>query len=489
MAADSTPQDGEDTRAAEQARESLRISEHVGKIVASIRHVATNLKAYAPGHPAVKSAASQMVQHISKALTTTDALDVTITSTGMEYHTVPLYDVAELVTELVGICQRKKIGRIVFLPGVEDEEALSFVNVLWEADKADVEVEGIAAKLKKLNVSHFVLERGDFEEDELEKLDKQRKEERERKGPRISDPKMLYRALVEGVKETMTQVGVGGNLGTQILRSLAKDIGLFLHDNRSILLPLAAIRRYDQYEYTHPVNVCLLSVSVLAQVVEDSRELPGFAQAALLFNVGEAFLPEQAADKSGEMTEEYKRARHDHPLRGAGVLDDTEGFSKLAMVAAFEHHLGSDFSGYPKQKHRWRQNFFSSVLTVADAYDSLTTKHGRAPTLCPDAAIARMTKHVGAKFDRTAFDAFVAALGPFPLGSLVELNTSQIAVVTGRQTENRELQVKVITDSEKHILDEPEVSPAALPDNPKAPRFVQRSIDANNVALKVIDYL
>lgn len=486
MAERAETQKDRDTEASTRAREALRVSEDVAKIVAGIRLVAMNLRGYAPEHPAVKAAADQMAQQINEILKGAESLEVDITEAGMEYRTVPLYDVAELVQDLVELCQRRKIGRIIFLPGVDDREACTFVSVLWQADKTEAVVEDIAKQLEDVGVSHFVVERGDFQDDELDILDRAEEEEGERTAPKISDPKMLYRALVEVLKETMNQIALGEQVDTQNLKSLALDVGLFIAENQTVLLPFASVRRYEDYEYVHPVNVCILTTTVLAGAIENRRQLPEIAKCALLFNVGEALVREEAASKGGGKAEQ---ALHEHPLRGAEALDSIEGLAKMAMIAAFEHHLGSDFSGYPEVKRRWQQNIFTSILAVADYYDTLTTRRNGAVALCPDAAMRHMQIEAGSRFDRTAFDAFVAMLGPFPEGSLVELNTGEVAVVTKKSTEDGSLGVRVLTDSEKRRLDKPTDDAVAPPNNPDAPRSVQRAIDANIVPLKVMDYL
>jgi len=478
-----------DGEAATRVREALRISEDVAKIVAAIRLVAMNLRGYAPGHPAVQAAAEQMAQQINQVLETTESLEVDITERGMEYRTVPLYDVAELVQDLVGLCQRRKIGRITFLPGVDDKEARTFVSVLWKSDKTDAEVEDVAKQLDDLGVTHLVIERGQLEEDELDILDRAEEEEGERTAPKISDPKMLYRALVEVVKETMNQVRLEDQVDIQNLNSLALDVGLFVARDHTALLPFASVRRFEDYLYTHPVNVCILATSVVAEAIADRRQLPEFAKSALLFDIGEAVIPADGAHTSQETNETDKQGLREHPLRGAEVLDSIEGLGKITMVAAFEHHMGNDFSGYPKVKRRWRQNIFTSILAVADQYDTLTTKRGGSKALSPDAALLHMQTEVGTKFDRTAFDAFVATVGPFPRGSLVELATGAIGIVTGPDKDPSVLKVKLVTDDDKRLVDDPELISAALPGTKTASPSIRRALDANAVPMKVMDYL
>jgi len=488
MDAEPEAQTGADSEDARRKREALEISEHVGKIVSDIRLIATNLRAYAPDHPSVKASAEQMVQNLDGALEDRDELDVNITMSGMEYRTVPLYDVAELVKDIVGICQRKKIGRMAFKKGVTEEEAISFVNVLWKADKSDVEVEAIAKKLEKLEVTHLVVERGDFEEDELDKLDKE-KEKKPKKGPQIDDPKVLYRTIVELVKEMTAQASLEAEMDAQNLQAIARDVALFIGQDRFSLLPFASLRRHAPYQYAHPVNVCLLVSTVASTVVTEASELPEFVMAALLYNLGEAFVPDEAILKSSGFTDDEKKAIRRHPLRGAQAVDRIEGLSKLNLVTTFEHHFGHDFSGYPTVKYRWHQNFLTSLIVAADRYDTLTTKRGEHAALCPGDALQKMEQEVGTTLDAAAFNATAAVLGPYPLGSLVELNTAEMAVVTAKGSKNDILGVRVFADKEKRILDKPERCEVPVAETADAPRFISRAIDANSVPVKVVRYL
>lgn len=488
MDAEPEAQTGADTEEARRKREALEISEHVGKIVSDIRLIATSLRAYAPDHPSVKASAEQMVKNLDGVLKDRDELDVNITMSGMEYRTVPLYDVAELVQDLVGICQRKKIGRMVFKKGATEEEAISFVNVLWKADKSDVEVEAIAKKLQKLEVTHLEVERGELEEDELDKLDKDKKE-KPKKGPQIDDPKVLYRTIVEMVKEITAQASLDAEMDTHNLDAITRDIALFIEADRFSLLPFASLRRHAPYQYAHPVNVCFIVSTVVSTVVTESSELPEFVKGALLYNIGEAFVPDEAILKSSGFTDDEKKAIRRHPLRGAQAVDKIEGLSKMNLVTAFEHHLGHDFSGYPTVKYRWHRNFLTSLIVVADRYDTLTTKRGDTAALCPGEALQQMEKEVGTTLDPAAFTAIASLLGQYPLGSLVELNTSEMAVVTAKGSKNDTLGVRVIADKESRLLDKPERCEVPAAETADAPRFIRRAIDANRVPVKVVRYL
>jgi hypothetical protein len=129
------------------------------------------------------------------------------------------------------------------------------------------------------------------------------------------------------------------------------------------------------------------------------------------------------------------------------------------------------------------------VIHAAERYDALTTSRPSVEALCPEAALRAMAAESGKTLDRTAFEALVTVLGPFPPGSPVELNTGEVAVVLGRRASASNMAARVITDRERRVLPKPASCAVGLPGNRQAVRRIQRPLDANRLPIRIIDYL
>jgi hypothetical protein len=172
-----------------------------------------------------------------------------------------------------------------------------------------------------------------------------------------------------------------------------------------------------------------------------------------------------------------------NPVRSAIVLDRIPSLSKLPAVLAFEHHLQPDFTGYPKQPYRWGINFLTHIVAAAAQLDELTS--GKK-ALCPNEAFLQLAMRVGSGITREAFDTLYNTVGPYPPGSLVELEHGELAVVLRYKNP---LRVRMIADAGKRQLNDPHTMQASLPGGREAEGRVVRAVDANTVPICVLDYL
>ena len=140
------------------------------------------------------------------------------------------------------------------------------------------------------------------------------------------------------------------------------------------LLALAPLRALDEYTFTHSTNVCVLNLAQAMSLGIEGQLLHDIGIAAMLHDVGKLFLPEELLKNSDKLNEEEWALIRRHPQQGARYLLDVPGVPRLAVVTAFEHHLGYDQSGYPEVARDWQQNLCSQMTTVSDVFDALRTR-------------------------------------------------------------------------------------------------------------------
>jgi HD-GYP domain-containing protein (c-di-GMP phosphodiesterase class II) len=121
-----------------------------------------------------------------------------------------------------------------------------------------------------------------------------------------------------------------------------------------------------------------------------------------------------------------------HPLFGVKLLLELKQLDQLnaRMVAvAFEHHLQHDFSGYPRLPYQ-RMSLFSKIISMADDYDALTSSRVyRREAKAPDKVIRYMLSRSGKNYDPALLKHFVTIVGIYPVGTVLLLNTREIAMV------------------------------------------------------------
>src|SRR5262249_38837142 len=113
--------------------------------------------------------------------------------------------------------------------------------------------------------------------------------------------------------------------------------------------------------------------------------------------------------------------------------------------AFFEHHLNYDNSGYPRLSMPWKQTLASRVVSIADCYDAMTSARVyRRQPMPPPSVLAYMLSKVGKLFDFILMKHFVTCVGIMPIGTLVLLDTGELAVVQRPAPERENMQRPVV---------------------------------------------
>lgn len=140
------------------------------------------------------------------------------------------------------------------------------------------------------------------------------------------------------------------------------------------LLAMAALRKTDEYTFTHSTNVCVLNLAQAMALGIEGALLNDIGVAAILHDIGKLFIPEEILTKKDKLSPDEYEIMKQHPVKGARHLLETPGVPKLAVIAAFEHHMKYNLSGYPVVSAGWQQNLCSHMTMISDFFDALRTR-------------------------------------------------------------------------------------------------------------------
>jgi HD-GYP domain-containing protein (c-di-GMP phosphodiesterase class II) len=183
-------------------------------------------------------------------------------------------------------------------------------------------------------------------------------------------------------------------------------------------------------------------------------ELADLGLAALFHDLGKATIPMEVLNKPGEFTDEEWQMMRNHPTEGALSLTKMRGITNLPgrmASASFEHHMNLDFSGYPKLNVSWKLSMTGRILMIADCYDAMTSSRVyRREPMSPSKVLGFMFGKAGKAFDPTLMKLFMTCVGIIPIGSLVMLDSNELAVVLKPASDPADAEhpyVKVIMDA------------------------------------------
>jgi putative nucleotidyltransferase with HDIG domain len=218
------------------------------------------------------------------------------------------------------------------------------------------------------------------------------------------------------------------------------------------------IKDYDNYTFQHSVNVGVLAMALAASMGLAADEVEEAGMAGFLHDVGKTRVNKVILNKPGKLTTPEYQEMMRHPEYGAEIIRQIEGVPERVAEGVLGHHIRYDRLGYPEWARTSAFGVTSAIVSVADCYDATTTLRAYQRPMQPKEAVDRMRSLCGTSLDPAIVGRFVELTGKFPTGSVVRLDSNEIAVVVAPSSgEIGAAVVKVIMDEAGRALPEPEV--------------------------------
>jgi HD-GYP domain-containing protein (c-di-GMP phosphodiesterase class II) len=271
--------------------------------------------------------------------------------------------------------------------------------------------------------------------------------------------KKTYAHSVAATKELMTSVRMGRSPNVKKIKRLVQGIVDQILNEETSLIGLTTIREYDEYTFTHSVNVCIFSVALGKRLGFEKVQLYDLGLAALFHDMGKSRVPAEIINKPGGLTDDEWRLIAAHPWLGALALFQTRGQQELpyrAMLVAHEHHMKLDLTGYPRPIRARSLGIFSKIVAVADGFDAATSRRAYQTTpLTPAQVLAEMRDNPRRGMDPVVVKAFINLTGIYPVGTLVVLDTFELGIVHAVNPISELLSrpiVRIVSDSRGTLL-------------------------------------
>ncbi|WXL26324.1 HD-GYP domain-containing protein [Ectopseudomonas mendocina] len=232
----------------------------------------------------------------------------------------------------------------------------------------------------------------------------------------------------EAVIDMFTDARMGRALHFEQADDLVSEIASSVRRHPDALISLARLKTADEYTFMHSVAVCALMIALARQLELDEQSIREAGLAGLLHDIGKMSVADAVLNKPGKLTDtEFGQVRL-HPEAGARLLAEGQKVSERVVDVCLHHHEKVDGSGYPHRLVGDQISLFARMGAVCDVYDAITSNRPYKKGWDPAESIRKMAEWTG-HFDRHIFQAFVKAVGIYPVGSLVRLQSGAIGVV------------------------------------------------------------
>ena len=361
-----------------------------------------------------------------------------------------------VATSIIDVLNTWKIGGMTFSLAVESKDLREFAALFVSFDPANKTIEDLQKEISARGIAGIALE-------EQRQLQIRKAPETGSTNPTVqrkTDTKNGYAKLAGSVGALTQSAHEGGRISFKQAKRAIQNIIDRMMDDETSVLGLTTLRCHDQYTHNHSVNVSLLSMALANRAGYPKMELADLGLAALFHDMGKSTIPMEILNKPGEFTDEDWVAMRNHPTEGVLGLSKMRGLTNLPgrmAAASFEHHMNLDFSGYPKLTVPWTLSLTGRILTIADCYDATTSSRVyRREPMSPSKVLNMMLSKSGKAFDAVLLKLFVNCVGIIPIGSLVMIETSELAVVLKPAIDNADAErpfVKIITDPQGNSVD------------------------------------
>jgi HD-GYP domain-containing protein (c-di-GMP phosphodiesterase class II) len=268
------------------------------------------------------------------------------------------------------------------------------------------------------------------------------------------------------------------------------DMVASMVDNPDALLWVGRLREEDVNTYNQGVKVALYLIALGRQLGFPKRELGLLGMIGMLADVGKIRLPRALLDKPGMLTSAEFGLIKEHVRLGIDALSEAGSLPTEVEFGIAQHHERLDGSGYPKGLKGNDISIYGRMSGIADSFAALITPRAYANPSAPQEALMKLYECAGSSFHEPLVEQFVQAVGVFPVGSLVELSSGEVAIVVAHNRVRRlEPRVLVLTWPDKAPLSVPIERDLLSSSGSGSDRLrIVRGLPSGSYGLKLRDY-
>jgi putative nucleotidyltransferase with HDIG domain len=444
--------------------------ELVRRLAAALR----GIELYSEAHPLVRrgldalsAAALEILQHAPTAVIGFIGDEVVVDDARLPRGSVSFVGLARALRD-------RDIEKITMARGLTRDEIGAFVRTLAERQSPVPVIERLTSRgVRHVTIGKIIVEEGGQDDSG------------------IAAARKVYTAAVETAEGLWQAAKAGEQPDPAAARRIIDSLAKMVSQDRTSLMALTALKKYDNYTFTHMVNVSALAMAQARALDITGTLLREFGFAALMHDIGKVNTPSEVLNKPDKLTPEEFKIMQQHVVDGAHILRRTPEMPALAPIVAFEHHLKQDLSGYPENLGSRTLNLCTQIVSIADVFDALRSNRIYRQGL-PTARIrAILNEQDSPAFNQTLLKRFINLIGLFPVGSLVRLSTDELAVVTAEHASDPfRPQVKIITDAKGDRLEQALLVNTWDRDRSgEHPRAVVEAVDPEPLGIDPLTYL
>lgn len=262
--------------------------------------------------------------------------------------------------------------------------------------------------------------------------------------------KITFESTQESLDKVFDAIGKGETANIETVKEAVKPLINSVFKNQEAVAILLRFKEENDYRYHHSIAMAVWA-TILGRHIGLSRdELEKLAIGCTLCDAGMLNLPRTFLDNPNKFDQKQRDIILKHPEISAEIVGSS-GAVDLEILAIIEsHHERHNGSGYPQGLTGTGIPLLARIAGLADTYDAMITSRPHAKAHCSYDAMQELIDTKGELFQAPLVEQFIQAIGLFPTGSIVELNSGEVAIVVNQNSSRRlKPEVVVILDKNK----------------------------------------
>nr|WP_297349792.1 HD-GYP domain-containing protein [uncultured Glaciecola sp.] len=246
----------------------------------------------------------------------------------------------------------------------------------------------------------------------------------------LKDADELYIQAKNVQKNFVSQLRSGSTPNIEHLNKLSRNIIDSVFDNADALSCLLMFKDSNEYLVEHAINCAILLAMFANSKGMSQAEVEDLTIAGLLMDIGMTSLPTNLIEKTSELDDADWKIMRSHVDIGLEIVERLDDARPIVLDVIANHHERINGSGYPKAKTASEISVYSQMAGIVDCYDAMISNRQHQRSVSATAALHQLEGDE--TLDRELVTEFINAIGLHPVGSLVQLSSHKLAIVSQR---------------------------------------------------------
>lgn len=291
----------------------------------------------------------------------------------------------------------------------------------------------------------------------------------------IRSARLIKEEAQNVVRNVMQDIRMGRSIESDRMKRVVNTMVDSILRNEDALVSLTRIKNYDEYTFVHSLDVCIFCLSMGRHLSLSREEMLELGIGALLHDVGKMRIPSQILKKPASLTANEWIEMRKHPIYSREVMEQCKEITENSKQMALQHHERYNGSGYPFGLKGDAIGMFGQLAAIVDFYDAITSDRPYQKAIQPHDGIRQIYERSQVEFNRLLVERFIQCIGIYPFGTLVLLDSEEMGIVCGVNSETL-IRPKVLVTHQNSKLPYPDPFLCNLMEKSEHSQWYKRSI-------------